>query len=224
MYNKSVARRVMKGDPDAFRILYDDWAEKIYAWAWDILGGGEWTMRAVKLCFAEAYRRSAQLKEESGLEQWLTDICAGACAAVAREKRSLDEAQKESIWQELAKEAGIATMEAEKAAEQPQEQEEADAQDDWKPIIFLPDEEDMEKPEQAEAPVETAPPAKKAEPEKPKRPRSARKVGALITGALVLLAVAAAGGAAVLMLASAGTIRLPESLSGAAAALALLGV
>jgi len=217
MYNKSVARRVMKKDPDAFRILYDDWAQRLYTYSYDILESTELAHRAVVETCCKAYELADTLKEESKLEEWLTDLCTAVCAKEAARRRLLSEGEKESLWAEIARREALCTMELEREApavcETPQTGE---AQEEWQPIIFLPEEDDLHKTPPKSDADEKPEAAKEEKEEKPRRARSVRKAGAVLAGAVMLVGVALAGGAAVLALAGSGAIVLPASLSGAA--------
>lgn len=42
MYDQKVVRLVMQGDAKAFHRLYDDCADSVYAWAYDMLRMGNW--------------------------------------------------------------------------------------------------------------------------------------------------------------------------------------
>lgn len=221
MYNKSVARRVMKKDPDAFRILYDDWAQRLYSYSYDILESAALSKQVLTETFCRAYAAADTLKDETQLEVWLTDLCTAMCAKAAAQRRALCESEKEQLWAEIARRESICTMEQTMEAQpvvqpvQPAEEAHKPAEhEEWQPIIFLPEEDDVQKsPVKAEES-----PAEKEE--KPRRTRTARKAGAVLAGAMVLVGVALAGGAAVLALAGSGMIQLPASLSGAVAVVA----
>lgn len=222
MSNKSLAKMVMRNDPDAFRILYDDWAERIYAMAYDMLGDTDLAKSAAAECFFRAWKQTADLKDESRLDAWLLAIARQTCSDVAFSRRELSETDKEEVWKEAAARCRIETREWEntgRIAMAQEEEETGAADDDWKPLIFLPDEE-----EHATAAAETrkAPPEPVAEKTKSRRKRdrdeakkSSGKAGMLLAGSLAVIAFVMLGSALVLALASAGVIRLPESLSGA---------
>jgi len=227
MYNRSVARRVMKNDPDAFRILYDDWAGGVYSMAYDMLGDTALAKNAAAECFIRAWKQAGGLKDERELSEWLTVIARGACTDAAFARRELSETEKEEVWREAAARAGIETREWENTGSsvtRTNESEERAAEEDWKPLIFLPDEEEHAAAADASAPMAVQPavaaqhrPAK--EPERDERRGMSRKAKVVLTGTLAVIAVLLIGGAVILGLAGAGLISLPETLSGAADAI-----
>ena len=122
MYNLSVVRRVKNGDAGAFRILFEDWAERAYARAYDILGDEEQARQAALLAFADIYGRAKELADPRGFEAWAEQIVAARACAVAAARRTLTEAQRERLWDGVAAAAGIAVEEGEgsgKKADEP---------------------------------------------------------------------------------------------------------
>lgn len=229
MYNRSVARRVMKNDPDAFRILYDDWAEQIYAMAYDMLGDTLLAKSAAAECFFRAWKQTGDLKDDKQLSQWLVAIAKQTCSEVAFSRRELSETDKEEVWKETALRAKIDILEWDPIVEssfRPDTGEFSVTEEDWKPLIFLPDEEEHALPV-----AETKEPAVEQEAEKPEKPKGRRKkdkedtektsnkANKLLAASLAVIAIVLLGGAVLLGLASTGVIRLPETLSGAANAI-----
>ncbi len=228
MYNRSVARRVMKSDPDAFRILYDDWAKEVYAMAYDMLGDTALAKNAAAECFFRAWKQTDTLTDDKQLSPWLIAIVKKTCSDAAFSRRELSETDKEEVWKEAAARARINTREWETTGNGSLtggQNGECTAEDDWKPLIFLPDEEEhpaaaaeIKEPEAAEEPKSEKPQARKKKDgeDSPKRSNKARLV---LTGSLAAIAIVLVGGAVILGLAGAGLITLPESLSGAANAI-----
>jgi len=228
MYNRSVARRVMKSDPDAFRILYDDWAKEVYAMAYDMLGDTALAKNAAAECFFRAWKQTDTLADDRQLSQWLIAIVKKTCSDAAFSRRELSETDKEEVWKEAAARARIDTREWETTGNSPLlgDQSEACAvEDDWKPLIFLPDEEEhqtaaaeIKEPEPAEEPKPEKPQARKKK-DRDDSPKISNKARLVLTGSLAAIAIVLVGGAVILGLAGAGLITLPESLSGAANAI-----
>lgn len=227
MYNRSVARRVMKSDPDAFRILYDDWAGEVYAMAYDMLGDTALAKNAAAECFFRAWKQTDGLTDDRQLSQWLIAIVKKTCSEAAFARRELSETDKEEVWEKAAARARINTREWETTGNGSllgEQSGECAAEDDWKPLIFLPDEEEhpaaaeIKEPGAAEEskPEKTQTRKKKGREDSPKRSDKARLV---LTGSLAVIAIVLVGGAVLLGLAGAGIISLPESLSGAANAI-----
>jgi len=227
---------VMRNDPGAFRILYDEWAERIYAMAYDMLGDTILARSAAAECFCRAWKNAADLKDEGKLDEWLEGIARQTCSDAAFSRRKLSEADKEEVWKETAARAGISAREWENTGLYAMPSAEAEASEDWSPLIFIPDEDEREAPSAGAAGAKTAaaetqPPEAPAADQPPHKAGRGReharkhgKSGALLAGSLAVIALVLLGGAVLFGLATTGVIRLPESLSGAAdAILTMLG-
>ena len=213
MYNLSVVRRVKNGDAGAFRILFEDWAERAYARAYDILGDEEQARQAALLAFADIYGRAKEIADPRGFEAWAEQIVAARACAVAAARRTLTEAQRERLWDGVAAAAGIAVEEGEgsgkkadeppagAAAQAPAAREEAAV---WQPIYFTPEEEDRPKlEEEPEGAAPAAAPAQDQTEAQEKPPRRVRRraaaaaaigvAGVLLLGVGALVGLAASG-------------------------------
>lgn len=236
MSNKSLARMVMKNDPGAFRIMYDEWAERIYAMAYDMLADKNLAKNAAAECFFRAWRKTSELKDESRLDAWLVAIAKQTCSDVAFSRRELSEADKEEVWKAAAARAGLTAREWESTGANPDAGNAAEEDDDWEPLIYMPTEDELidtlqpapyqaamaaeikeePKPAPEVEPASAEPVAERPQQSHKRKREHTPKSTKVLAASLAVLAFVLLGGALVLGLASSGLIQLPESLSGAA--------
>ena len=84
--------RVRAGDPDAFGVLYDEFARAVYNHAFRLTGSWPLAEEVVSLTFLEAWRLRAKVEPDGGsLQPWLLGI-AGNVARNARRAASRHQA------------------------------------------------------------------------------------------------------------------------------------
>jgi RNA polymerase sigma-70 factor (ECF subfamily) len=80
--------RVRAGEPDAFRVLFNDYARKVYNHAFRVTGRWSSAEDVVALTFLEAWRLRAGVNVEGGsLLPWLLGICVNVTRNIARAER-----------------------------------------------------------------------------------------------------------------------------------------
>lgn len=141
MYNQSVVRRVMRGDEMAFRILFEDWAEVVYAHAYDVLRDEEMAHDVVRRTFLDVYRLTPRLRDGRQFDEWLRRLVAYQCSEVALGRRALSEPAREQDWAHIARTIGIPPEEEEPPRRAPQG---GAQEEEWQPILFYPEEDEQQ--------------------------------------------------------------------------------
>jgi RNA polymerase sigma-70 factor (ECF subfamily) len=76
--DEGLVRRHLAGDPDAFRLLYEKYGDKVYASAWRILGEHHAASDLVQEVFVKIHRELRSFKFESRFSTWLFRVAVNA--------------------------------------------------------------------------------------------------------------------------------------------------
>jgi len=71
---EEAAERVLAGDPDAFRHIFDRFARPVTSFIYDIVGRGDLAEELAQETFVRAYRQLGTLRDGSKLSTWLFGI------------------------------------------------------------------------------------------------------------------------------------------------------
>lgn len=71
MYDQSIVKRMIEGEPQAFSQVYNDWSPAVYRKAFDELNDHAKSREAVRNVFMDVYRYSPQLRDSTLFEEWL---------------------------------------------------------------------------------------------------------------------------------------------------------
>jgi RNA polymerase sigma-70 factor, ECF subfamily len=83
-----VSRRILKGDEQAFREVFDQFFPRLYRFALARLGGdGDQARELVQLTFCKAFERLDTYRGESPLYGWFCQICRNAIADAGRNRQ-----------------------------------------------------------------------------------------------------------------------------------------
>jgi RNA polymerase sigma-70 factor (ECF subfamily) len=69
--DEGLVRRHLDGDPDAFRLLYEKYGDRVYATAWRVLGEHHAAVDLVQEVFVKLHRELRSFKFESRFSTWL---------------------------------------------------------------------------------------------------------------------------------------------------------
>lgn len=69
--DEALVRRHLDGDPDAFRLLYEKYGDRVYATAWRVLGEHHAAADLVQEVFVKLHRELRSFKFESRFSTWL---------------------------------------------------------------------------------------------------------------------------------------------------------
>jgi RNA polymerase sigma-70 factor, ECF subfamily len=84
----SLRGRVRAGDPDAFGVLFDEYAHAVYNHAYRLTGNWSAAEEVVSLTFLEAWRRRHKVEPEGGpLRPWLLGIAVNVTRNLSRATR-----------------------------------------------------------------------------------------------------------------------------------------
>jgi RNA polymerase sigma-70 factor (ECF subfamily) len=86
--DRGVARRILSGDDQAFRELFDSYFPRLYRFALARLDGNRVEARElVQVTFCRAFERLGSYRGESSLYAWFCQICRNAIIDFARSRR-----------------------------------------------------------------------------------------------------------------------------------------
>lgn len=86
--DRAIARRILAGNEEAFRQLFDDFFPKLYRYALARLDGNRLEARElVQLTFCRAFENLDSYRGESSLYAWFCGICRNAIIDFARQHR-----------------------------------------------------------------------------------------------------------------------------------------
>ena len=82
--DKDLVQRVMDGQPDAFRILFERYRYFVYRQALDLLGNHERAEDATQEVFLTAYHNLHRLRDSAALGGWINSIARNQCLNIRR--------------------------------------------------------------------------------------------------------------------------------------------
>ena len=86
MDEKALVKLARAGDKEAFAKLYIQLKDKLFRYAYFMLGSTEDAQDAVSSCITAAYQSIASLKSEKAFSAWLFRILYRECCAILRHK------------------------------------------------------------------------------------------------------------------------------------------
>lgn len=141
MYDQKVVRLVMQGDAKAFHRLYDDCADSVYAWAYDMLRDGELAREALRRVFVDIFRLASRLKDPSLFDEWAYRLTIYHCGEIAVCGRNLREESRRREWEAISQSLDLQVNPEEFDPRAPFHGY-GEEDSEWDPILFPPDEED----------------------------------------------------------------------------------
>jgi RNA polymerase sigma-70 factor, ECF subfamily len=108
-FERRLVRRLQEGDAQALSTLFDAHADRVYAYAYHVLGNREDAEEVAGEAFLRAFRRAADYRGDCPFRGWLFTIARNLCRDRQRQPRLLtvpsDEAREVAAAPESGREA-----------------------------------------------------------------------------------------------------------------------